>query len=43
MTIIFTEEELKWIDKVPFKWAIKPNCPDAIRQVLARKLNLLKD
>lgn len=38
MTIFFTEEELKWIDKKPFAWKVKKGCPDSIRQRLKRKI-----
>lgn len=39
MTIIFTDEELKWIVKEPFKWHIKSDCPKGIRNELQNKID----
>ena len=41
MTIIFTDEELEWIDKKPFDWKIKEGCPKEIKDSIQRKLDLL--
>lgn len=41
MTIDFTEDELEWIDKVPFNWQIKEDCPESLRQSIEEKLKLL--
>lgn len=41
MTIRFTEEELKWIDKKPFNWTIKDNCPSSLKKDIMRKLEIL--
>lgn len=42
MTIYFSDEEKKWIDKIPFDWKIKKECPQKIKKELQIKLNLLK-
>lgn len=39
MTIIFTDEELKWIEKEPFKWHLKSNCPKNISGELQNKID----
>lgn len=43
MTIIFTDEELEYIDKEPFNWHPKKDCPKKIEGSIKRKLKLLKD
>lgn len=43
MTIIFTEQELEWIDKKLFDWKLKDGCPDSIRSDLERKLKMLRE
>lgn len=42
MTIIFTEEEEKYIVKEPFNWHIAKDCPEQIKESLAKKLSMLK-
>lgn len=43
MTIlIFTEEELEWIDKIPYNWKIKKGCPDKLKKSIDKKLKELK-
>ena len=42
MTIVFTEEEREWIDRIPFNWQIKYGCPKEIAVELQKKLDLLK-
>ena len=42
MHIIFTAEELQWINKKPFNWTIKKGCPDSIKKGLQKKLDALK-
>lgn len=41
MTIVFTEEELKWIDKKPFDWKMNKACPKKLRKGITEKLNIL--
>lgn len=41
MTIVFTEEEKKWIDKKPFNWKIKSKCPLKLRKEIKKKLDIL--
>lgn len=41
MTIIFTEKEQEYIDKIPFAWKVLPNCPESIKKTLSEKLKLL--
>lgn len=41
MTINFTEQELEWIDKKPFNWIVKNNCPDKLKKSIKRKLDTL--
>jgi hypothetical protein len=43
MTIFFTEEENKWINKDAFNWTIKEGCPDNVRKTLQLKLEKLKN
>lgn len=42
MTIYFTEQELKWIEKEKFSWVIKKECPKEINLVLSKKLENFK-
>ena len=41
MTIIFTPEELEYIDKKPFNWALKDGAPEEIAESIKEKLALL--
>ena len=43
MTIMFTEQELKWIDKELFNWKLKEGCPESIREDLEQKLKMLRE
>lgn len=43
MTITFTEKELEWIDKKPFDWKIKKECPKNLEKDIIRKLNILNE
>ena len=42
MTIYFTEQELKWIEKEKFHWFIKKECPQEIKLLLSKKLENFK-
>lgn len=42
MTIYFTEQELKWIEKGKFNWFIKKECPQEIKLSLSKKLENFK-
>ena len=42
MTIYFTEQELKWIEKGKFHWFIKKECPQEIKLLLSKKLENFK-
>lgn len=41
MTIIFTEQELEWIEKEPLNWHPKDGCPKNIKDSLEKKIKLL--
>lgn len=42
MHIIFTDEEMEWLDiSKPFAWKIKDQCPHRVKEVLRKKLELL--
>lgn len=41
MHIIFTEQELKWIDTKIWGWKIKKDCPSDIRKRIEKKLKRL--
>ena len=41
MTLLFSEEELKWIIKEPFHWRLKEGCPMKYRTGIEQKLSLL--
>lgn len=41
MIVILSEEEMEWIDKTPFAWKIKNGCPEKIKEVLQKKLELM--
>lgn len=41
MHIIFSEEELLWIDTRKFAWPIKDGCPDEVRVSILEKKKLL--
>ena len=43
MHLIFTDEEKEWIDKKPFNWTIKKECPKEIKEGLEKKLKLLSN
>ena len=43
MHVIFTEDELEWIDKKIFNWTVKKGCPSSIKKSLEKKLKLLKE
>lgn len=42
MTILFTEEEMKHINKNNFNWKVDEKCPQNIKKTILLKLNLLK-
>ena len=42
MTMMFSEDELEWIDKKPFHWTIKDGCPEELKKSIEKKLKLLK-
>ena len=37
MHIIFSKEELNWIDTDKWGWKIKKGCPDSIRKSIEKK------
>ncbi len=37
MHIIFSKEELKWINTSTWGWEIKKGCPDSIRKSIEKK------
>lgn len=42
MHIVFTDEEMEWLDtSKAFAWKIKEKCPQRIKAVLIKKLELL--
>ena len=42
MHIFFTDKEKEWLDTAKtFAWTIKEKCPPQIKEVLAKKLELL--
>lgn len=41
MHMLFTSEELKWIDTKTFGWPIKKECPEKIRKSIEQKLNVI--
>ena len=41
MTVLFTEEEREWIDRVDFNWRIDPDCPESLVGPIKAKLALL--
>ena len=42
MHIIFTDEEMEWLDtSKTFAWKIKDKCPQRIKEDLSKKLELL--
>ena len=41
MYILFTDEEMKWLNKTDFNWTIKEGCPKDIRNALERKMTIL--
>lgn len=43
MTIVFSDEELKWIDKKPFNWSLKNECPEDLKTKIKRKLDILNE
>ena len=42
MTILFTEEEMKHINKNNFNWKVDEKCHPNIKKTILLKLNLLK-
>ena len=42
MTILFTEGEMKYINKNNFNWKVDEECPQNIKKTILLKLNLLK-
>lgn len=43
MHIIFSTEEMKWIDIRPFNWTVKSKCPEAIKKSIEKKLRILNE
>ena len=43
MTITFTDEELRHIEKEPFNWHPTKTCPDDLRESINQKLRILKE
>ena len=43
MYIVFSEEELEWIDKETFGWPIKPRCPKNVKKRIEIKKKTLDD
>lgn len=41
--VLFTEEEMEWLDKKKFNWTIKKGCPKKIEHSLKKKLKVLKE
>lgn len=41
MTVVFTEQELMWINKDFNHWTVKNDCPVKIRDSIQVKLNTL--
>ena len=41
MYLIFTDEEQKYIEKEPFKWRVKKDCPRDLKHTIRRKLEAL--
>lgn len=42
MQTIFNDEEMKYIDKKPFNWTIKKDCPKRLEKSIKRKFAELK-
>ncbi len=42
MIMIYTEEELEWIDTKTMGWPIKENCPSDIKKSIERKMEKQK-
>lgn len=42
MIVVFSEEEMEWIDKMPFAWKIRNGCPAKLREALQKKLDLIR-
>lgn len=38
MHVMFTEEELQWINKKRFSWTVMSGCPQKLRTSIDRKL-----
>lgn len=43
MHIIFSTEEMKWIDTRLFNWTVKNKCPEAIKKAIEKKLRILNE
>lgn len=43
MHVIFTDEEQKYIEKIPFEWKVKKDCPQGLRNTIERKLEALNN
>lgn len=41
MHMLFTNEELKWIDTKTFGWPIKRSCPKDIRENIEKKIKII--
>ena len=41
MHVLFSEEELEWVNKKTFGWPIKDGCPDTIRKAIRKKKQLI--
>lgn len=42
MHVLFSQEELAWIDKKLFDWTVKRGCPEKLKKGIEQKLKLLK-
>lgn len=43
MTVRFTEQEWENIEKTPFYWHVKKDCPESIRSNIESKLSMLNN
>ena len=43
MHMLFTDEELKWINTREFGFPIKPGCPEKIKESINRKKSIVNN
>ena len=43
MHMIFSKDELKWVDTRALEWKIKRGCPEEIKVSIEKKLEILKE